>query len=92
MKRKKERKKERCSPALGTHCSVCRPSRPRCRERRGSSCTCLAYPFPHRRGSGLCGQPRRMVELVWGPLRAETLEATGDSCEQDREEETTETA
>jgi hypothetical protein len=39
------------------HTAKCRPGRPYCRWRRAERwgiCSCLAYHFPHRHGSGLC--------------------------------------
>lgn len=40
----------------------CHPARPLCRAMRRvrpdrAPCGCLAYPFPHRHGSGSCGRP-----------------------------------
>ena len=39
--------------------SGCRPGRPLCAKMRATtlkyqSCTCGAYHYPHRRGSGIC--------------------------------------
>ena len=38
------------------HAIKCRPARPACRWRRRERglCTCVAYHFPHRSGSGRC--------------------------------------
>lgn len=30
-------------------------------------CTCGAYHYPHRSGSGLCGSPEKMWDLCYGP-------------------------
>jgi hypothetical protein len=38
------------------HVKGCRTGRPLCRYRRPAACTCGAYHFPHRAGSGLCGK------------------------------------
>ena len=53
------------------HCAGCRPARPLCRwmralVRKYSVCTCGAYHFPHRAGSGMCGSREALNELVWG--------------------------
>lgn len=43
------------------HMPDCRPARPLCKWMREVQdwkygvCTCAAYPWPHRRGSGCCG-------------------------------------
>ncbi len=39
------------------HAIHCRPARPRCRWRRKANglCHCHAYHYPHRDGSGMCG-------------------------------------
>ena len=54
------------------HIQGCRKGRPRCREMRRLAtgrgpCICPAYHFPHRFGSGVCGNPMLMNDLVWGP-------------------------
>lgn len=64
------------------HRKACRKDRPLCKWRRrdlaltkasadeetdGGPCTCAAYGFPHRKGSGPCGDLERMNLLVWGP-------------------------
>ncbi len=72
--------KVRCCPAKNTHKKGCRPGRPRCRARRGTPCRCLAYHYPHRVGSGLCGHPDRINALVWGPVRPDLLETFGEAC------------
>lgn len=38
------------------HSIKCRPARPACRWRRRANglCTCVAYHYPHRTGSGRC--------------------------------------
>lgn len=58
----------RCAPErcrLTDHARGCRPGRPLCAAMRAlvsgrRPCRCLAYAFPHRRGSGLC-DPARMA-------------------------------
>ena len=47
-------------PKPGQHVKGCRLGRPLCRWRRATNpkrrvCECPAYWFPHRIGSGLCG-------------------------------------
>ncbi len=49
--------------ARARHAVGCRPARPLCRFMRQAQkakygvCGCGAYHFPHRRGSGQCGNP-----------------------------------
>lgn len=33
------------------------------------TCECGAYHYPHRKGSGLCGRPERIWELMDQPMR-----------------------
>jgi hypothetical protein len=49
------------------HKPGCRKGRPLCRWRRASPCTCPAYHYPHRNGSGRCGDPVKMDAWVHGP-------------------------
>jgi hypothetical protein len=39
------------------------------REKKANQakCSCGAYHYPHRKGSGLCGNPERMWALAYGP-------------------------
>jgi len=58
-----------------THARNCRPGRPLCRARRKirekrRPCGCDAYHFPHRKGSGACGD----VELRWARVYGMTKE------------------
>jgi hypothetical protein len=61
------------------HVGGCRPGRPKCRYRRREKgiCSCTAYHFPHREGSGACrhGVPdairkSRSYRGEWGEPRA----------------------
>lgn len=61
------------APERIRHYKPCRPLRPLCRFARlalalrtGTCgvCTCDAYPFPHRKGSGACGRPE-VLESAW---------------------------
>lgn len=54
----------------------CRPGRPRCkwcrtrRQKRSGKwtvCRCDNYHFPHRKGSGLCGNDAAMNLRAYGP-------------------------
>lgn len=59
-----------CRP--GAHLSGCSPGRPRCRAHRAKNrkwkiCRCDWYPFPHRKGSGLCGNQTKQWERLYGP-------------------------
>lgn len=62
------------------HCRQCRPGRPCCKFRRAElaakrakverplpPCDCPAYKFPHRQGSGICGDPDAFAAKVYGP-------------------------
>ncbi len=56
------------------HVSGCRPGRPLCKFRRMERenrrvCHCGAYHFPHRYGSGRCGDAEWMEMFVHGPAR-----------------------
>lgn len=51
-------------PAPHQHAKGCHPARPLCRWMRRvqpqrQMCDCGAYHFPHRRGSGACGDPMK---------------------------------
>lgn len=53
------------------HAPACRPGRPLCRWMRAviakyAPCCCPAYPWPHRAGSGLCGDTTKMTAQIWG--------------------------
>lgn len=45
----------------------CRRGRPNCRLHRAAACRCDAYWFPHRKGSGMCGHPERILEALADP-------------------------
>lgn len=62
--------------AWATHVKGCRPGRPRCRYRRPVPCDCPAYKFPHRQGSGLCGNRDAFAALRYGPSLAHGAVAT----------------
>lgn len=54
------------------HVAGCSPGRPRCYWSRKDNpkwvvCRCDCYHFPHRKGSGRCGNHALMNLLVWGP-------------------------
>ena len=58
-------------PRATQHIKGCHPKRPKCGYRRkfytkkyGPPCECGVYHFPHRKGSGLCGNPRREFEWL----------------------------
>ena len=55
------------------HAARCRPGRPRCWWQRkasyGPTCDCGAYGYPHRKGSGPCGDPEAMYRMLSRPLR-----------------------
>jgi hypothetical protein len=56
------------------HLKKCRPGRPYCRWRRKAKwgvCTCGCYHFPHRRGSGQCGNQDAMWSGLAGALAEE---------------------
>jgi hypothetical protein len=58
-------------PRAEQHCAGCRIGRPRCRWRRKAVglCHCEAYHYPHRKGSGPCGNDEAMALICWGPLK-----------------------
>lgn len=51
------------------HRRECRRGRPLCRWRRTRPCACAAYHFPHRPGSGRCGDVSEMDLHVYGPRK-----------------------
>lgn len=55
------------------HAAYCRPGRPRCRWRRREAgiCRCGAYHYPHRDGSGRCGEPEALDAWAHGPASEE---------------------
>lgn len=67
--------KPRCwGLARECHVKGCRTTRPLCRYRRKSSvCYCDAYHYPHRDGSGRCGDAEAMDRFVNGPIPAHEL-------------------
>ena len=56
-------------PRDGQHAAGCRLGRPACRWRRRDKgiCLCVAYHFPHRDGSGRCGDPVACDAWANGP-------------------------
>lgn len=65
---------EQCwGPAPSQHQKYCHPKRPKCRWRRAKHlpkykiCECGIYHFPHRAGSGLCGNPERFEAALRDP-------------------------
>ena len=55
------------------HVAGCSLSSPMCRARRAPTrCYCPAYHFPHRMGSGLCGNADAAAELLYGPATCPT--------------------
>ena len=66
--------RKRCCQA--EHAPGCRPGRPLCRwmakmKPRYHVCFCDAYWFPHRSGSGLCGDPEKQCARYFGPYEEE---------------------
>lgn len=58
------------------HAKGCHRARPLCRAMRAthprrSVCNCPAYWFPHRVGSGRCGNHEAMDRFVHGPIPAD---------------------
>ncbi len=55
--------------APSQHAAYCRPGRPRCRWRRREAgiCSCGAYHYPHRTGSGRCGNLEAQDHHAHGP-------------------------
>lgn len=54
------------------HKVSCRPGRPLCRWRRKTRwgvCLCGNYHFPHRLGSGACGDPGKLWAELDKPRR-----------------------
>lgn len=51
------------------HSIACRPARPRCRWRRKANglCHCDRYPYPHRDGSGHCGNEEAYIKHLQTP-------------------------
>lgn len=51
------------------HAIACRPARPRCRWRRKANglCNCDRYHYPHRDGSGHCGDEAAYVRHLQTP-------------------------
>lgn len=63
---------------FAVHVKACRKSRPLCRWRRreiGVVCGCDAYHFPHRRGSGCCGNLERRWARDFGMSVEDVREA-----------------
>lgn len=75
--------RKRCS-GPERHVKKCRPHRPLCRWQakvlpRYRVCACGVYHFPHRAGSGLCGNPEKAFDRYMGPCEAhDALEPEGD--------------
>lgn len=68
---KRKRRRTRCS-GPDRHIKACRPHRPLCSWQakvlpRYRVCVCGVYWFPHRTGSGLCGNPEKAFERYMGP-------------------------
>lgn len=64
------RRPKRChgtDAARAVHCRECRPGRPLCRYRRARPCCCGAYHYPHRPGSGRCGDAAALEAWTYGP-------------------------
>ncbi len=64
------------------HAKGCRPGRPKCAAMRRASpkhmpCTCAAYGFIHRAGSGYCGNERKR----WARDYGMTDQEVADACE-----------
>lgn len=85
-RKKRKRKRRKCwGPHPGQHIKKCRPTRPLCRWRRmvrWGLCSCGAYHYSHRWGSGFCEHnPKRgavgMWELLDTPMRGGTAIAVG---------------
>jgi len=54
------------------HVKGCRPGRPQCKLMRKvrpqrKPCYCDRYHYPHRTGSGCCGDIEKMWDRVYGP-------------------------
>lgn len=54
------------------HCPKCRRGRPQCAAMRKTNpkrkpCGCDAYHFPHRAGSGRCGNLEKQWAHIYGP-------------------------
>jgi hypothetical protein len=65
------KKLSKCCWGPKNHIKGCRISRPLCRWMRAKTdkykvCHCGAYHFPHRKGSGACGNHDLMNKIVWG--------------------------
>lgn len=63
-------KRARCSGPF-RHCKECRKGRPLCRWRRKltkkyKKCDCDRYHFPHRMGSGRCGDEEKYIAWMMG--------------------------
>ena len=57
-----------------THVKGCRRGRPQCKWMRKTNpsrepCSCGAYPYPHRNGSGPCGRANDMPAVLLRDLR-----------------------
>ncbi len=62
--------KDRCFKTR--HVKGCRPGRPLCKLMRKvrpqrQPCYCDRYPYPHRKGSGRCGNIEQMWDYAYGP-------------------------
>jgi hypothetical protein len=56
-------------PGESKHTIQCRPARPACRWRRREKglCHCDRYHYPHRDGSGFCGDEQAYIQHMMTP-------------------------